>query len=229
MHQLRSGDRIALPLRAGQMFVTLALPDLLSPSATVVDAWQAHAGGDVLELHVVGEPGRVRGLSDWDSDAYKDPVPLLDRADTAPDGHLIGRERLTTGDRLVWLSDHDLASTCTSVVFELLDSCQVIYRSWQPQQGVGGMPILLNDLTREPSRAMVTAVQEVLTPDPPRTWAPRNPEPTSEWQLPATRSTTPQDWLPQLGPRPPQPVTPRRAGIGCGSADSASACRVDGA
>ncbi|GHJ09851.1 hypothetical protein TPA0907_42180 [Micromonospora humidisoli] len=193
VHRLRAGDWVALPLKAGQTFVVTAYPSLMASSAEEVDRWQAHADGDLLELHVIGDPGMVRGLSDGDEGTEEDPLPYLNRESSAPNGHLIGRERLVAGDRLSWLSDH------AHVVFEIHGFCQVFYRTWNPQcDPETGRPMLLNDVVRPTSRAAAAGVREVLTLDMPRTWRPRNPDPTDGWAPPATRESKPKDWLPQL-------------------------------
>ena len=100
VHRLRAGARVVLPLKAGQMFVVTAHSSPMAPSAKAVDMWQAHADGDLLELHVTGDPGMIRGLSDGDEEADEDPAPHLNRDGTAPNGHLLGRERLVPGNRL---------------------------------------------------------------------------------------------------------------------------------
>lgn len=201
LHQLRAGDRVTLPLKAHQLFVTTAFPDLLAPAAKPVDIWQAHADGDVLELYVTDDPGMVSGFSDNDPGATEDPVPYLNRDNTAPNGLLIGRERLMAGDRLSWLSDEGGTSQCTHVVFEIHGFCQVTCRTWNPQTDPNGMPLLLNYLIRKISPEIRVAVQDVLALESPRTWAPRNPDQGNGWARPATQPTQPDQWLSQLQPR----------------------------
>lgn len=200
LHRLRAGDRVTLPLKAHQVLVTTAFPDLFAPAAKPVDIWQAHADGDVLELYVTDDPGMVSGFSDDDPGATEDPVPYLNRDGTAPNGLLIGRERLVAGDRLSWLSDQDSTSQCAQVVFEIHGFCQVTCRTWNPQPDPNGMPLLLNYLTRKVSPAIAAAVQDVLALDSPDTWAPRNPDPGDGWARPATQPTRPDQWLSQLQP-----------------------------
>lgn len=201
LHRLRAGDRVTLPLKANQIFITTAYADgLMSSTASVVDIWQAHADGDVLELHVTDDPRQVSGMSDNDPGAHDDPVPFLNRANTTPNGLLIGRERLMAGDRLSWLSDQEGTSLCTNVVFEIHDFCQITCRTWNPRRDSNGMPLLLNHVTRSASPAIAVAVDEVLALGPPRTWAPRNPDP-DQWVPPATHPPQPEHWLTQLRPR----------------------------
>lgn len=193
VHRLRAGDRVALPLKAGQTFVVTAYPSLMAPSAEAIDRWQVHADGDLLELHVTDDPGLVRGLSDGDEGAEEDPVPYLNRNASAPNGHLIGRERLVAGDRLSWLSDQ------AHVVFEIQGFCQVSCRTWDLRfDPETGFPLLLNHVVRPVSRAVTARLREVLTLDTPRTWAPRNPDPADGWAQAATRESRPEDWVPEL-------------------------------
>ncbi|MEV6603520.1 GIY-YIG nuclease family protein [Kutzneria sp. NPDC051319] len=202
VHRLRDGDRITLPLKADQLFVITAYEDgVLSNAAKIVDVWQAHADGDLLELHVVGDAQKIHGVSDNDPDGYEDPVPYLNRDCSTPNGHLIGRERLVAGDRLCWLSDQDGTIVCSSVLFEMSGFCQVTCRTWNPRVDAGGMPLVLNHVTRSGAPALTAAIREVLELGPPRTWAPRNPDPWGEWVQPATHPSSPEDWLTQLGPR----------------------------
>ncbi|MCJ0871527.1 GIY-YIG nuclease family protein [Streptomyces sp. AP-93] len=198
VHRLRSGDRVVLPLAADEIFALTALPDLFSP-AEPLDLWQAHADHDLLEIHVTNDPGHVAGFSDNDPGGDEDPVPFLDRKATAPNGMLLGRERLVAGDRLVWLSDKDGAEHCQAVVFEADSFCQITYRSWALQRDPSGWPLLMNFTTRDISPAMGARVREVLALRPPRTWAPRNPRSEDGWAEPAIRPQPPEFWLRQLG------------------------------
>ncbi|MEU4161721.1 GIY-YIG nuclease family protein [Actinoplanes sp. NPDC026670] len=193
VHRLRAGARIALPLRAGQRFAVTAYPGITAAQAVEIGRWQAHADGDLLELHVTHDPAVVRGLSDGDDDATEDPVPHLNRAGSAPNGHLIGRERLAAGDRLSWIDDHH------HVVFETQDACQVICRTWNPKLNAGtGLPLTLTDLSPQPDTVAYDCIQQARALPLPRSWAPRHPDPADGWAPAATRATNPPDWLPQL-------------------------------
>ncbi len=196
-HRLRSGDALVLPLRANQVFVATAYADLLAPVASVVDVWQAHADGDVLELQVDDDPGAFHGLSDGDAAAEEDPLPYLNREETVPNGCLIGRERLTAGDRLSWLSD-EVGGGCRHVVFEVEGSCQVTCRTWHPRSGPDGAPLLLNVVTQDLSTAVAAAAPDALELGPPRSWAPRSPGTAGNWTLPATQEAPAEYWLPAL-------------------------------
>lgn len=198
IHRLRSGDRVVLPLQAGQVFALTAWPNLFSQSAGVLDLWQAHSDGDLLEIHATHHPGHVAGFSDNDPGGDEDPVPFLDRDGTVRNRTLMGRERLVAGDRLVWLSDREGPENCRSVVFEATSFCQVTYRTSSPQSHPSGIPLLLNSLEREPTPAMRRHVREALGLPLPRTWAPRSSQPGDEWARPAMLPQPPEYWLPQL-------------------------------
>lgn len=198
IHRLRADDRVVLPLRAGQLFALTAYPHLLSSSAEVLDFWQAHADGDLLEIHATRDPGHVAGISDNDPGAFEDPVPFLNREKTARNGMLHGRERLVAGDRLIWFSDEEGPTDARGVVFEADAFCQVTYRTAAIRRGPLGIPLLLNDLDRDIPDAMGTLLRDVLALDPPRSWAPRNAQEEDGWAVAATDPQPPERWLPQL-------------------------------
>jgi T5orf172 domain len=203
IHPLRPGDRVALTLRAGQLFVLIAYPDpvqLLAGSATIRDVWQAHSDGDVLEIFATDDPRHVAGLSDYDPGAEMDPVPFLDRAESAPNGQINGRERLDPGQRLLWLQSQDGTADCTSVLFEAAGYCQVVGRTWNPKLLPDGSPVLMNVMTKEPPTAMVLPIQRALERPIPREWAPPDPGESDGWPAPGTNPPPPAYWLPQLDP-----------------------------
>ncbi|MFJ2805083.1 GIY-YIG nuclease family protein [Kitasatospora sp. NPDC087271] len=203
-HLVGRGDRVVLPLKSGQVFVLTAYPEFLSTEPHVLDIWQAHTDGDVLEIDGADHPGHVAGLSDGDPGGDEDPVPFLDRSGEVQNGTLIGRERLVSGDRLIWLADTEDPAHCACVVFEADSACQIACRTWNPQSNPFGVPLLLNDLVRDPSPAMVEAAKKVLDLRRPRTWAPRSPDPDGDWAIAATLPQPPEYWLPQLLKRRPQ-------------------------
>lgn len=201
LHRLGRGDRIALTLRSGQVFVLLAYPGLFAASAQIVDVWQAHADGDHAEIFATDDPGHVAGLGDNDPGAEIDPVPFLDRDGAAPNGSINGRERLVPGDRLLWLGTTDRAAECTAVLFETSCYCQVVGRTWDPKISPEGHPLLLNALTLdEPPAAMMEPTRQALALPMPRVWAPRHPDASDGWAR-VDAKPPPAYWLPQLHPR----------------------------
>ncbi|RSS58002.1 hypothetical protein EF912_12235 [Streptomyces sp. WAC07061] len=198
-HLVKRGDRVSLALEAGQVLVVLAMPAPLSGRGwEVLDLWQAHSDGDQLEIYGAGQPTDVAGFSDGDAGGDEDPVPYLDRAGSAPNGALNGLERLAPGHRLLWLADrNEGATSCTSVIFEAWDHCQVASRTWSPQWTREGYPLVLNALVRDPSKAMVDAARRALDLPAPRTWSPRPAVRDAQAYAPPR----PGDWLPQLRTR----------------------------
>jgi len=197
-HLVRDGDRVALSLEAGQVFVLLSMPSLFAGDWTVVDLWQAHSSGDQLEIYGTGTAGDVTGFSDGDQGGDEDPVPYLDRARNTVNGTLNGKERLAPGDRLLWLADADDGGEgCKSVLFEAWDHCQVASRTWSPQWTREGFPLVLNALVRDPSPPMLEAVRAAMALPAPRNWAPRCP---AREEIPSPLPD-PERWLPQLSPR----------------------------
>ncbi|MEV7776675.1 GIY-YIG nuclease family protein [Kitasatospora sp. NPDC088351] len=221
-HPVSPDDRVVIPLRAGQIFALIAysfpsddapeIHDIQQGDAEgnvlevgepeILDIWQAHADGDVLEISGADHPGHVAGFSNQDPGGDDDPVPYLDRYGEVRNGTLIGRERLAPGTRLVWLGDIESATHCESVIFEAYGHCQVVCRTWNPQPNPFGMPLLLNDLVRDPSPAMAAALRRVLDLDDPPTRDPRNPDPQRDWATAAADLQPPEYWMPQLKHRP---------------------------
>lgn len=204
-HVLRSEDRLALSLEAGQIFALISYPDFedaLLASARVIDCWQAQSDGDLLEVFVADAPGHVAGYSTSDPGYENDPVPYLNRTNTAANGLMNGRERLLPGEKLVWLPAQGQASFQTSVVFDARDHCQVVSRTWSPRIGPHGLPFLLNNFSCEevwPEAAH--SIRAALNLPLPRSWAPRDNR-GPEWQPVSSTQRLPEHWLPQLKPRP---------------------------
>jgi len=198
IHPIEGQDRVVLSLEAGEVFVLLARPSLFDNGGwEPLDLWQAHADGDQLEIYAADGPEDVAGLSDGDVGGDDDPVPYLDAAGSVPNGMLIGRERLAPGDRILWMRDGEQPGACRCVIFEAQEYCQVSCRTWTPQTGPGGIPLILNYLARDPSPTMMTVSQFALRLPGPRTWAPR-PAHRKKLTVPLPG---PERWLPQLRPK----------------------------
>jgi hypothetical protein len=200
--KLRSGDRLLLSLRAGQLFVVLSYPSLshmmAGRPAVPRDIWQAHLDGDTLEIYATGDRAKVRGLSDHDPDATKDPVPHLDREESVPNDVINGSERLVPGDRLLWMDSLTGENDCTSLVLEAVDYCQIVSRTRSCQFSPDGLPLLLNVTTRDSlPPGMVRAAQDALKLPLPRSWAPYSDR-SDEWTEVGTQSAPPEYWLTQL-------------------------------
>jgi hypothetical protein len=211
-HEVKRGDRIALTLEAGDLFVVLSYPDfrdLVARRAQPIDFWQAHSGGDVLELMGAAHPGHVAGFSDGDPGGETDPVPYLDRAQKVPNGVINGRERLVAGERLLWFRPMVGGECCRVVLFEIGDHCQVIGWTWDLKFSPDGHPLLLNMPTYDTLPACVArGARAALRMAVPRTWAPRAPDPSDGWAPLADSPQPPEYWLSQL--RKPQRGRGRR-------------------
>lgn len=211
VHQVRTGDRIALAAQEGDMFVVLAHPSRAAERAVPVDLWQAHSDGDVLEL-TAGGATSAAGLSDHGAGTglfqagCPDPrypgTGLHDHGvATAPDGTVNGRERLVPGDRLLWLRPATEGRPCMRAAFEFSAYCHVVSRTWAPKFTSDGAPLRLAfpDADEQPA-CVVQAIQDALALPPPRAWAPREPDPEDGW-LAAAEEAPPEQQLTQLGKR----------------------------
>lgn len=206
-HRIRAHDRVALTTMTGQLFLHVYYPDLqsvLTNQPAFADFWQAHADGDILELMAVREPNAVISAGDDDPEnCWTDPVPYLDRAQTYPNAHINGKERIRAGDRLIWLGLSEDHSVCWATTFDFDDDCQVISRTRHPQTvafGDARYPLLLNTFTYdeippEMLRAGRAAVETLTTP---RCWAPRDADTVG---FLANSPQPPQYWLPALTKR----------------------------
>jgi hypothetical protein len=207
--QIRAGDRLALRLEEGQAFALLSYRDMFSRNAEIVDLWQAHSSGDLLEIYGVDTGTVVAGFSNGDRGAETDPLPHLDRKRSVANGYINGRERLMRGDRLVWLPSPSGPTDRESVIFEACDHCQIISRTWTLKFIDGVFPLALNVFTHEAVwPAAQRAIDRALALPIPRTWAPRDNR-APEWQLIGSEDTTPDHWLPQLKPKTRKPRKPR--------------------
>jgi T5orf172 domain len=201
VHQVRDGDRIALTVQEGDMFVVLAYPSRAAERAVALDLWQAHSDGDLLELTAGDAPGPA-GLSDHDIRAELDPVPPLERDETRPNGVTNGREQLVPGDRLLWLRPTADGRSCKRTAFEFSAFCQVVSRTWTPKFTADGMPLILEyPAASEQPACVVESTMDALALPRPRAWAPREPDPEDAWLAVAAREAPPDVRLAQLGKR----------------------------
>lgn len=198
--QLKNDDRLALSLEAGQIFALMSFPDIISDQAELVDIWQAHSDGDLLEISATSSVGHVAAFSDGDPEGDEDPVPYLDRAKSVANEMINGREHLVASDRLLWLASATSGDPSLCVIFEAMDYCQVVSRTWSPVSEYG-FPLLLNNVTSQPTLEMSAAVRRALALPMPRRWAPRDRSKRDEWEPFASDPQPPEYWLPQLKPR----------------------------
>jgi T5orf172 domain len=201
-HFLTNGDRASLTLKSGQIFALLSyrsLTDMMGGgNAEIIDLWQVHSNGDLLEIYATDSPSYISGFSDNDPGSTDDPVPYLDRKETVANGLINGRERLMPGERLVWLPSPEDAANEASVVFEAESHCQIVSRTWSPVLGPHGLPLLLNNFTYNNGWAEAQhSIRAALSLPIPRTWAPRQ-ERDSTWAEVSSDLPPPDYWLPQL-------------------------------
>jgi len=190
VHLIRDGDRIALTVRAGDVFVVLAYPSLVAEAAVPLDLWQAHSDGDLLELTAAAATGTSGHAGEG-----------ADRDEARPDGVVNGRERLVPGDRLLWLRPSPDGQACERTAFELSAYCQVVSRTWEPKATADGMPLLLAFPTAdEQPHCVIESTRDALALPRPRAWAPRDPDPEDGWVAPAEEAP-PEYRLTQLGKR----------------------------
>ncbi len=201
VHRLSVGDRTSLTLKAGQIFAVLgykSFDELMTGNAQIIDLWQAHSNGDLLEIYATESPSHVAGLSDGDPGSTDDPVPYLDRQKTVANGLINGRERLMPGERLVWLPAPEDAEDKLSVIFEAQAHCQIISRTWSLVLAPHGLPLLLNDfLYSNVWPAASRSIHEALSLPVPRTWEPRQDR-DPMWMPIGSEPLNPEHWLTQL-------------------------------
>lgn len=197
-HKIRNGDRIALSLEQGQIFALTAHSNIFSETAEMLDLWQCHSNGDLLEIYATNSAGNVAAFSEQDLNSETDPVPYLNRDGSVSNGMINGREKLVPGDRLIWVPSHESRSFQNSVIFEADDYIQVISRTWSPQIGPHGLPLLLNDFMYDsPWPEAHQSIYNSLHLPIPRSWAPRNNR-TDEWEEFGSTPKKAEYWLPQL-------------------------------
>jgi hypothetical protein len=198
---LSGKGRISFSMERGQLIFLLAyrnLSDILAGKPGIIDIWQAHSDGDVIEIFAAPSSKYVAGFSDSHPGSEEDPVPYLDRGENVVNGIINGRECLMPGDRLVWLSTPAEAAEELHVVLDADDYCQVVSRTWKPALAPHGVPRLLNYVTHESIwPEAIAAVRDALAMPVPRIWAPR--ERGEEWEPFGVEPQPPEYWLKQLG------------------------------
>ncbi|GAB3878203.1 MULTISPECIES: GIY-YIG nuclease family protein [Microbispora] len=200
VQHVRHGDRLALTLAEGDLLFIIAHPGIMAPQAEIIDVWQAHSDGDLLELMGDNNPGHVAGVSDYDKHGETDPVPYIDRHRRVRNMPITGRERLVPGDRLLWIRSHEQGQTCEVACFEMDNHCQVTSRAWDLKfDESSGHPLLPEILTYDqPPPAVTRVVQAALQMPRPRSWAPRQPEPSDSWACIGDSPQEAEYWLRQL-------------------------------
>lgn len=200
-YTLRSNDRLALTLGRGQVFALLYYENIFATRAEAIDFWEAKSDGDLLEIFGSKSAKHVAGFSDDDPGGADDPVPYLNRTSTVANGMIYGRERLTPGERLVWLPTQEQSKLQSSVIFEASDYCQIISRTWSPTRGPHGLPRLFNEISHDELwPAAVRAIRDACALPMPRNWAPRANR-SADWEDFGSEPLNPEEWLPQLKPR----------------------------
>ena len=146
VHQVHDGERVAVSVAAGDIFVVLAYPARDAERAEPVDMWRVPADGDVLEL-MAGDAAYVAGLGDYGgrSDLGQDAglsglgepgLGGLGRGEhggagaTRPNGDVTGRERLVPGDRLLWVRPASDGGPGLRTAFEFSAYCHAVRRTW---------------------------------------------------------------------------------------------------
>lgn len=195
-HNLVNDNRISLTLEKDQVLALINYKDMssvLSSKAEIIDLWQCHSDGDLLEIHVTNSPAHVAGLSNNDKGYMDDPVPYLDREKTVRNGSINGRERLLPGERLVWIPKPNDTKNQDGVIFEARDYCQIISRTWDQKTDENGYPLLLNCFSHNDVWKKARAIiEEALSLEAPNAWVSRydileaigKKPPTSEYWLP---------------------------------------------
>ena len=202
-HLLVEDDRLSLALKEGQIFALICFADtaqLISGRAEILDLWQVHSEGDILEISAAHTSSQVAGFSDDDPGSSEDPVPYLNRDQTATNGMITGRERLVSGDRLLWIAAPDDEECSAYAISEARTPCQIVSRTWHPSVTADGIPLLLNHFTYEavwPEASI--AMREAVALPTPRVWAPHSD--CSATSAINNEPPPPEYWLPQLKAR----------------------------
>jgi hypothetical protein len=197
-YRLKEGDRLLLSMRKGQNLILYAYQNVFDETAKIQSVWQAQSDGDFVELYCIGDPGATTSFGFDEQFSMDTLVPYLNREQTVPNIECNGKERLVSGDRLLWVDD-TTPELFSSVLFEATCHCQVVSRTRNPKFE-NGIPALFNNLIlKRPSEELIKASYKVLAMGRPRTWAPRSPGQDTEWAAPAQKRIPEEQWLPLLG------------------------------
>ena len=191
---INKGDHALLSLRAGQVFVVLSFPD---GKQEISDIWQAHTNGDTLELFGT-DAKYTSSFANNEPFSLDDPLPFFNRTGTAENDGIIGKERLIPGDRLLWMDDSD-PDKFRFVFYEMNTYCQIIARTRQPKISDNGMPLILNDLTRDLNSIPIKkCVLETLALGLPKVLTEKLTNGEIEMENAALERPIAEDWLPAL-------------------------------
>lgn len=194
---VKAGDHVVLHPRGNDLFIIVYFPDALRTAAwSVLDIWQAHSDGDMLELHGMHSPEEVSGFAPGDIGCDFDPIPHLNRDQDVPNLPLFGKERLQPGTRLVWTDSRNAGASSVNAVFEIDTWTQVLARTHRIQLASPAMPLLLNTLTVDLGAGQIKSVREAAALGIPRTWSPAYPDAPAEY---GSRVPERDRWVPQFG------------------------------
>jgi hypothetical protein len=203
VHQVRAGERIAVSVAAGDLFVVLAYPARDAERAEPVDLWRAHADGDLLEL-MAGDGAYVAGLGDYGGRSDLGQGPGQEPSAVRPNGDVTGRERLVPGDRLLWVRPAPDGQPGARTAFEFSSYCHAVRRTWDavPPAAAGSSPLSVPfPVVAEQPECVVQAIADALALPRPRAWAPRDPDPEDDWLATVIDDPPPRRRLEQLGNR----------------------------
>lgn len=194
---INKGDHPLLSMKSGQLLIVLSYPKFPDVTQEVIDIWQAHTDGDILEL--LGTDAKyTSSYSKNDPFSLDDPLPFLNRTGTATNNEMNGKEILKPGDRLLWLDDSD-PDRFRSVLFEMNTYCQVISRTRKPTISEDGIPTLLNYVTRDlDSDIIKKRVIETLALNLPKVLSEKLAKSEIETENTAQAKPIAEDWLPAL-------------------------------
>lgn len=195
---VRRGEQVIIPTDRTHYFLHIGFADALGFATgkfAVLDIWQPHSPLDQVEFYGVRETELQPGVSELHQLIPTDPAPYLDRSDSVPNGTVIGIERIYPGERVAWIAARTADQAASLVVFESVDWCQIVCRTWRPMQMARGVPALWNLLADDIAADVADLARQALSLPTPRTATldfMRSPE-TGPRSAPSRAI-----WLPQL-------------------------------